>query len=214
MKTDITDGYFIEQRKPNSFALKRKYHGTRNGSETECEKILSHHPTFESAAEAFLRLYQGDKTNKEYKSLVEYIDALKKANSDAVKAVQESRMEHFFLYVPQGNGEKVEHSIVDLIPVGRENAISRELLVRLCIQNGLVKDNKYADRSMRKLIEKSRVDFTILNLSDGYGYYRPSSDDLKDLQRYIRQEEKRAKSTFKNLSMAKKLYEDYKVGRL
>ena len=35
-----------------------------------------------------------------------------------------------------------------------------------------------------------------------------------DLKRYIRQEEKRAKSTFKNLAMAKKLYEDYKHGRI
>ena len=67
---------------------------------------------------------------------------------------------------------------------------------------------------MRELISKARIDYTILNLSDGNGYYRPSKDDLLDLQRYIKQEEKRAISTFKSLEMAKKLYEDYKSGRL
>lgn len=214
MKTKLLDGYFIDQRKPDNFDLKKTYLGKRNGVSVECEKTLSHHPTFESAAEAFVRLYQGDKTTGEYKSLVEYIEALKQANAEAVNAVQESRMEHFFMYVPKGNGVREEHSIVDLIPIGRENAIPRKMLLSLCIQNKLVEDGASADRAMRMLIEKARLDYTILNLSDGHGYYRPSREDLLDLQRYIRQEEKRAKSTFKNLSMAKRLYEDYKAGRL
>lgn len=213
MKRNLLDGYFIDQRGQN-FTLKKTYPGKRNGVSVECEKTLSHHQTFESASEAFLRLYQGDKTTGEYKSLVEYIDALKQANVEAVNAVQESKMEHFFMYTPQGTGVKKEHSIVDLIPIGRDNAISRQMLVQLCIQNGLIEKDTDGDRSMRKLIEKARLDYTILNLSDGHGYYRPSREDLQDLQRYIRQEEKRAKSTFKNLSMAKRLYEDYKYGRI
>lgn len=103
----------------------------------------------------------------------------------------------------------------ELIPVGRDNAISRQLLTQKAMFYGLIdKDCKDPDRMMRRLVEKTRIDFTVLNLSDGNGYYRPSHDDLLDLRRYIRQEEKRATTTFKNLSMAKKLYADYAAGRV
>ena len=213
MTTELLDGYFIYQRKTDGFVLKRRYPGKRKGVPAECEKVISHHTSFEDAAERFLSLFQSENADGEYKSVLEYINALKKANSEAVEAIHESRMEHFFMYVPKGNGVKEEHSIVDLIPIGRENAIPRKILLSLCIQNKIVEDGASADRAMRMLIEKARIDYTILNLPDGHGYYRPSKDDLMDLQRYIRQEEKRAKSTFKNISMAKRLYEDYKHGR-
>lgn len=126
-------------------------------------------------------------------------------------------MEHFAVYTPKATPTPPAVTIIDLIPTGRDNAISRDYLVTLCVQKGLV-DQKLRpesrDRAMRRLLEKERLDYTILNLSDGEGYYRPSRDDLQDLQRYIRQEENRAKSTFRNISNAKALYEDYKRGRL
>lgn len=126
-------------------------------------------------------------------------------------------MEHFAVYTPKATPTPPAITIIDLIPTGRDNAISRDYLVTLCVQKGLV-DQKLRpesrDRAMRRLLEKERLDYTILNLSDGEGYYRPSRDDLQDLQRYIRQEENRAKSTFRNISNAKALYEDYKRGRL
>ena len=104
---------------------------------------------------------------------------------------------------------------VDLIPIGRDNAINRQLLTQKAVFYGLIDKNaKCPDRLMRRLLEKTRLDFIILNLSDGNGYYRPSRDDLMDLNRYIRQEESRAKATFRNLSMAKKLYADYRAERL
>ena len=53
------------------------------------------------------------------------------------------------------------------------------------------------------------MDYVILKNSDSHGYYRPSLEDMQDLQRYIRQEEKRAKSTFRNIQRAKALYDDY-----
>lgn len=123
-------------------------------------------------------------------------------------------MEHFYINTPKGNEVNIEHSIVDLIPIGRDNAISRKALLQLCIHNNIIEKSSFADRKMRQLIEKARYDYTILNLSDGHGYYRPSHDDLLDLQRYIRQEEKRAVSIFKNISNAKKMYEDFKFGRM
>lgn len=217
MKIELLEDYFIDNNKPDSFILKKRYIGKRNGMEAVCEKVVSFHRTFEDASERFLSLYKGDKTDDRFISITDYINAVREENRKAVEAVQESRMEHFFLYVPPGNGQKQEHSIVDLIPIGRENAISRNLLVQLCVQNGLIDESLSVsgkDRLMRRLIEHARIDYTILNLSDGRGYYRPSKEDLMELQKYIRQEESRAKSTFKNLSMAKKLYEDYKTGRL
>lgn len=126
-------------------------------------------------------------------------------------------MERFAVYTPKATPTPPAVTIIDLIPTGRDNAISRDYLVTLCVQKGLV-DQKLRpesrDRAMRRLLEKARLDYTVLNLSRGEGYYRPSRDDLQDLQRYIRQEENRAKSTFRNISNAKALYEDYKRGRL
>ena len=126
-------------------------------------------------------------------------------------------MKRFAVYTPKATPTPPAVTIIDLIPTGRDNAISRDYLVTLCVQKGLV-DQKLRpesrDRAMRRLLEKARLDYTVLNLSRGEGYYRPSRDDLQDLQRYIRQEENRAKSTFRNISNAKALYEDYKRGRL
>ena len=121
----------------------------------------------------------------------------------------------FVVYTKDVEKKEPLITIDDLIPIGRENAINRNSLTELCVSFGLIDERiKDKDRLMRELISKARIDYTILNLSDGNGYYRPSKDDLLELQRYIRQEEKRAISTFKNLEMAKKLYEDYKSGRL
>lgn len=122
-------------------------------------------------------------------------------------------METFHIYQKPGKERNVT-TVADLIPVGRENAISRKTLVSLCTQYGLVDDSvKDKDRAMRLLVQKARVDYVILNLSNGDGYYRPSLEDTQDLQRYIRQEESRAKAAFKNIKMARALYEDYKHGR-
>lgn len=126
-------------------------------------------------------------------------------------------MERFVVYTPKATPTPPAITIIDLISTGRDNAISRDYLVTLCVQNGLVDENKSPeckDRAMRRLLERARLDYTILNLSDGEGYYRPSKDDLQDLQKYIRQEESRAKATFRNISNAKALYEDYMHGRI
>ena len=123
-------------------------------------------------------------------------------------------METFSLYQKKASGT-TRFTIADLVPVGRENAISRKMLTQLCLQNSLIDDSvKDKDRAMRNLLEKDRRDFVILNLSTGEGYYRPTVEDIQDLQRYIRQEESRAKASFRNLKMARALYEDFKHSRL
>lgn len=124
-------------------------------------------------------------------------------------------MQRYNIYVPKAKGAPQGITIADLIPIGRENAISRKMLVALCVDQGLVTPTiKDKDRAMRLLIQHDRTDYTILNLSDGDGYYRPSAADLLYLQQYIRQEEKRAKAVFRSLKQAKRLYEDYKKGRI
>ena len=125
-------------------------------------------------------------------------------------------MQNTFIYTPKINHEVKEViTIADLIPEGRDNAVSRALPTEKCVANGLIDKNvKDKDRAMRNLVKKSRIDWTILNLSDGDGYYRPTHEDLLELRRYIRQEENRGKAVFNNIQNAKKLYEDLKAGRL
>lgn len=82
--------------------------------------------------------------------------------------------------------------IVDYIPKGKENAISREKLSQI---TGL------SDRKMRQEIANARRDTCIINNQDNKGYYIP--DNKEEVRRYIKQEEHRAKSIFANLSGAR-----------
>ena len=75
--------------------------------------------------------------------------------------------------------------ITDYIGIGQENAVTRE---QLQIRSG-IKD----DRKIRKLIEQARFEgIPIINNQDGSGYY--ITNDPEELERYIRQECKRALS--------------------
>lgn len=85
-------------------------------------------------------------------------------------------------------------NISEFIPVGKENAISRSQLVKL---TGL------SDRIVRDMIALERRNTAILNLQNGAGYYIPSESDRADIERYVRQEEARAKSIFWSLRGAK-----------
>lgn len=209
MRIDLEGDFYIEETSRN-VTLKQRYNGIRNGKPAVCEKIVGNYSSVEDALKCFLALFKGHYGRDTTIPIDEYIKSLKRANTEAYA----SDSGKFYVYVPKGSRtEKEQHRIVELIPEGRENAIKRKDLVAKCVHMGLV-DGKDADRQMRSLIEKARIDYTILNMSDGKGYYRPTRDDLQDLQRYIKQEESRAKSSFKNISMAKALYEDYKAGRL
>lgn len=74
--------------------------------------------------------------------------------------------------------------ICDYIPKGRANAVTR---YELCMKTG------FRDRQVRDLIHYARRDGSILNLSDGKGYFRPDLDDPMErgmLAAYVRQEER------------------------
>lgn len=67
----------------------------------------------------------------------------------------------------------VSVDILSLIPVGRENAVTRK---QLADQTGL------NDRTVRELIEKARWTTAVINLQDGHGYYQPDASDLGEIQ--------------------------------
>lgn len=74
-----------------------------------------------------------------------------------------------------------EEIVLDAIPFGKENAVTREYLAA---KTGL------PDRQVRKAIEEIRRNHIVLNDQDGKGYYR--SYDLDDIERFYRQERARA----------------------
>lgn len=70
-------------------------------------------------------------------------------------------------------------NILDYIPYGEENAISREDLKQI---TGLT------DRQMRKKIEIARETTPILNFQGGKGYFIPTETEQHLVIRWIRQE--------------------------
>ena len=105
--------------------------------------------------------------------------------------------------------------IIDLIPEGQANAISRKSLTEKCVAYGLIDDkSQNPDRCMRKLLEKARENNVVINLSDGGGYFKPGKDDYDCLNYYIQQEFKRVMAIYKPLKYAEKYREDMKVGRI
>ena len=78
-------------------------------------------------------------------------------------------------------------NISDFIGVGKENAVTRGELVALL---------NLPDRQVRRLIQEARDQGEIIiNAQDGAGYYR--SEDLGDLQRQLRLNQRRALSVLR-----------------
>lgn len=79
--------------------------------------------------------------------------------------------------------------ILDYIPTGRQNAITRSDLCRI---TGLT------DRMMRDALHEAKLKIPILNMQDGKGYFIPDMNDQNDrytLMMHVRQEESRIRST-------------------
>lgn len=83
--------------------------------------------------------------------------------------------------------------ILSLIGAGEENAIHLSELVSI---TGL------HNRELRKRIEQLRRSGTVI-ISSKKGYFRPL--DNSEVSRYIKQEERRARSIFRTLKAARKL---------
>lgn len=78
--------------------------------------------------------------------------------------------------------------ITEYIPIGRDNAISREML---CALTGMT------DRAVRDAIADARRTEPILNMQDGAGYYRPDLTDpieVIETEHFVNQETSRIRS--------------------
>ena len=84
--------------------------------------------------------------------------------------------------------------ILQFIPTGRENAITRRELVD---RTGL------PDRMVRKLIEDARLDHAIINDSSGIGYY--VTENPMEAKLYKNQEIHRIKSQLKKIKALDKV---------
>ncbi len=93
-------------------------------------------------------------------------------------------------------------NIIDLIPTGKDDAITRE---------ELVKRTGFTDRIIREQISQARRDTVIINNQDGRGYYK--SSDSAEIERYIKQESKRARTIFYRLNGARKALKEVQDGR-
>ena len=90
-------------------------------------------------------------------------------------------------------------NIIDFIPTGYENSISRK---SLCAATGL------KDRVVRNLIEEARRNTIIISNNDGSGYWiypdNPTPEEEILLNKFVKAQENRAKSIFYSLYPARK----------
>ena len=84
--------------------------------------------------------------------------------------------------------------ILSYIPFGKDNAVTRGYLCRV---TGLT------DRDVRELICKARHNTPIINLQNGGGYFRPTEQEKRYVERWVSQEKKRAKSVFWSMKGAR-----------
>ena len=92
-------------------------------------------------------------------------------------------------------GDSIHLWLVKYIPFGRENAIGR---AELAMKVGC------SDRTMRDLINTARKREVIVNIQNGSGYYRPTENDVGEVEKFKRQEENRAKDIFSGLQPVRK----------
>ena len=105
-------------------------------------------------------------------------------------------------------------TIIDLIPSGKECAISRERLVQKADLAGLIPHEvKDKDRYVRLLISEARNHDVIVSKPSG-GYYVPKAADLPELQIYVKQEKARAFDILATVSYAERVCEDLIHGRI
>lgn len=126
-------------------------------------------------------------------------------------------MKREIVYAPKANPKERAKDIVDifigLIPFGEENAISRNILTQTCITVGLIdKEHKDADREMRAIMQKAKLDYAICNA--GNGYFRPLPKDVHTLKICLEKERSRMISINSSFKTLERLYEDYIHGRV
>lgn len=77
-------------------------------------------------------------------------------------------------------------NILEHIPYGQENAVSRKHLANL------YGGGETGDRKAREAIEKARRNHVIINTQDGNGYFQPKDTEAHLVERQYRQTDHRA----------------------
>ncbi|WP_448902707.1 hypothetical protein [Eubacterium sp.] len=90
--------------------------------------------------------------------------------------------------------------IVDYIPFGRENAVTR---AQLRSRTGI------DDRTIRDMIADARRDTVILNMQDGKGYFRPLPEEINYVKAHERQESARIMSQIKGLEVERRMIREH-----
>ncbi len=90
--------------------------------------------------------------------------------------------------------------IVDYIPFGRENAVTR---AQLRSRTGI------DDRTIRDMIAAARRDTVILNMQDGKGYFRPLPEEINYVKAHERQESARIMSQIKGLEVERRMIREH-----
>nr|DAW70709.1 MAG TPA: winged helix-turn-helix transcription repressor [Caudoviricetes sp.] len=90
--------------------------------------------------------------------------------------------------------------IVDYIPFGRENAVTR---AQLRSRTGI------DDRTIRDMIADARRDTVILNMQDGKGYFRPLPEERHLVEAYAKQETARLKSIGWSLKATRQMLKNW-----
>ena len=90
--------------------------------------------------------------------------------------------------------------IVDYIPFGRENAVTR---AQLRSRTGI------DDRTIRDMIADARRDTVILNMQDGKGYFRPLPEERQLVEAYAKQETARLKSIGWSLKATRQMLKNW-----
>lgn len=76
-------------------------------------------------------------------------------------------------------------NILEYIPTGRENAISRR---------ELRKRTRLTDRENRRLIQRARRDTPIITRDNGGGYYQPTEAEREDVIVWLQRHKARGRS--------------------
>ncbi len=84
-KIELRDGYFIEVDELNS-TLKQRYEGTKKtGEKKDSKRVIGYYSTPTDALKRFVVLNRLDKMDGMELSLAEYLNALKKADTDVME---------------------------------------------------------------------------------------------------------------------------------
>ena len=95
-------------------------------------------------------------------------------------------------------------NILEYIPKGRKNAISRR---QLAIRTGIT------DRKLRRYIQEAKLTNVIASTDDGSGYFIPEENDYNEVLAYRRREKAKALSIIQTLKMVDAWLDDVENNR-